>query len=154
VSGTPTLSWGIKESLLAYIERLDDGAIDITAGASREGNEFHFTFDESSSDFNEEAGEGVLQFRGSVVLTGHWGAMRVEIHDPRLTIAGGGAGDIEIRTNSVLSGERFETFATLTVTSSGPALEATTSLAAPGQLILGQQYSVGQELSQLRVSWT
>jgi hypothetical protein len=152
MSGTPTLSWGIKESLLAYIERLEDGAIDTTAGASREGNDFTFTFDETTSNFDEATGEGVLQFRGSVVLTGHWGAMRVEIHDPRLTIAGG-AGEIETRTNSVISAERFETFATLTVTSPAPVLTAATALAAAGRMLLGQQYSVGQELSELRVTW-
>lgn len=153
MTATPVLSWGIKESLLAYIERLEDGGIEISNGAVRDGNEFRFDLDESNSQFDASTSEGTLQFRGSVILTGHWGAMRVEIHDPQI-VANGASGEINTTTKNVLSADRTETFGTLTITAGAPQLHADVNLAAAGRMLLGQQYSVGQELSPLTVSWS
>jgi hypothetical protein len=153
MTATPVLSWGIKDSLLAYIERLEDGAIDTSNGASRLGNEFVFENDGSESSFDESTGEGTLQFRGSVILSGHWGAMRVEIHNPQIVVKGN-TGEIITTTKNVLSADRAETFATFTVTAGAPQLQADVQLAAAGRMLLGQQYSVGQELSPLTVSWS
>ena len=150
---TPSLSWGIKDSLLAYIERLEDGAITTTDGATRVGNDFHFKNDQSASHFNPEEGKGTLQFRGSVILTGHWGAMRVEIHDPQIEISGN-SGVLLTTTKNVISADRSEVFATLAVSAISPVLMADVQLAAAGRMLLGQQYSVGQELSPLSVSWS
>ena len=153
MTGRPTLRWSIKESLLAYLERIEDGKIDTTHGASFTDNTFEFVADDAAAEFNQETGEGVIQFRGSAILTGHWGAMRVEIHNPRITLTQG-SGELATRTNSVISAERFEPFATLTVVSSTPVLRAHAALTAAGRMLLGQQYSVGQELSDVEVTWS
>lgn len=153
MSGTPVLRWGIKESLLAYIDRIEDGVIDTSAGAGFSDGTFSFAFDEATSTFDSSRGQGMLQFRGSVIITGHWGAMRVEIHDPQLQIDGNN-GVLSTRTNSPISAERFEAFASLSEVTSPPSLTATTNLAAAGRMMLGQQYSVGQELDPLKVVWS
>lgn len=152
MSVTPVLRWGIKESLLAYIDRIEDGVIETSSGAGFSDGIFSFAFDEATSTYNSSQGQGMLQFRGSVVITGHWGAMRVEIHDPQLQIDGT-TGVLSTRTNSPISAERFEEFATLSKVTSPPALTATTNLAAAGRMMLGQQYAVGQELDLLTVVW-
>ena len=149
---TPTLTWGIKESLIAYIERLEDGSFDTSEGAARVGNEFSFTFDSQASNFDEASRNGVLQFRGSVIISGHWGAMRVEILDPRISLEGD-LGELAILTKSVFSGESFAPFASLAVTAQTPHLTAAVSLAPAGQALMGQQYTVGQELSPISISW-
>lgn len=153
MSGTPVLRWGIKESLLAYIDRLEDGAIKASAGAEYTSGTFSFAFSEGSSSFDHATAQGRLQFLGSVIITGHWGAMRVEIHDPQLFLEGS-SGVLSTRTNSPISAERFETFATLSEVTHAPTLTAQVSLAAAGRMMLGQQYSVGQELDSLQVAWS
>lgn len=150
---TTMLTWGIKESLIAYIERLEDGVFETTSGALREGNEFLFPLDTEASDFEHETQQGTLQFRGSVIITGHWGGMRVEIHDPRITL-NGTTGELETLTKSVFGADSFGTFATINVTSPAPQLTADVALAPAGQALMGQQYSVGQELSPVSISWT
>ena len=150
---TTTLTWGIKESLIAYIERLEDGVFETIAGASRTGNEFQFPLDAAASQFDTETQQGVLQFRGSVIITGHWGGMRVEINDPRITLAGD-TGELSTLIKSVFGDNSYITFGTLNVTSPAPQLTAAVSLAPGGQSLMGQQYSVGQELSPLSISWS
>lgn len=153
MSGTPVLRWGIKESLLAYIDRIEDGVIESSAGASFSDGTFSFEFDEAQSTYDSTTANGMLQFRGSVIITGHWGAMRVEIHDPQLQIDGT-TGALSTRTNSPISAERFEVFATLSEVTPSPTLSAHVNLAAAGRMMLGQQYSVGQELDSLTVVWS
>lgn len=148
-----TLTWGIKESLIAYIERLEDGLFETTAGASRFGNEFQFPQDEGASTFDPDTQLGVLQFRGSVIITGHWGSMRVEINDPRITLSGE-TGEICTLIKSVFGDDSFLTFGTLSVTAPAPKLTAGVALATGGQSLMGQQYTVGQELSPLSISWS
>ncbi len=150
--GKPVLSWGIKDSLLAYIDRIEDGVIATSSGADFSDGTFTFRFDETSSAFEQTTAQGVLQFRGSVIITGHWGAMRVEIHDPQLRIEGT-EGFLSTRTNSPISAERFEDFATLSNITVQPTLDASVKLASAGRMMLGQQYSVGQELDSLTVVW-
>lgn len=150
---TTTLTWGIKESLIAYIERLEDGLFETTTGASRIGNEFQFPLDEAASTFDPETQQGVLQFRGSVIITGHWGGMRVEINDPRITLSGD-TGEISTLIKSVFGDDSFLTFGTLNVSAPAPKLTAGVALAAGGQSLMGQQYTVGQELSPLSISWS
>lgn len=153
MSGTSVLRWGIKESLLAYIDRIEDGVIETSAGAGLSYGTFTFEFDEATSTYDATAETGMLQFRGSVIITGHWGAMRVEIHDPQLHIDGT-TGSLSTRTNSPISAERFEVFASLSEVTTSPTLSAHVNLAAAGRMMLGQQYSVGQELDALTVVWS
>lgn len=147
-----TLIWGIKKSLLEYVEGLEDGTVEVTAPATRTGGEFTFTLDEEASDFDPATRRGILQFRGSVVLTGYWGTMRVELTDPQLSV-GEIATDLLVKTSSMFTGERFDPIASVAVTTFEPELLGTTRLTSAGRLLLGEQYQVGQELSDLRVTW-
>ncbi|MEY2698796.1 MAG: hypothetical protein RL720_752 [Actinomycetota bacterium] len=146
-----TLTWGIKESLIAYIERLEDGVIETSGGASRDGDEFRFTFDSSASDYNSEKHSGSLQFRGSVLLTGHWGGMRIEVLDPLVVIVGS-TGELLTTSQSVFGPDQVDVFATLIPSFETSLLTATTQLAAAGRALMGQQYEVGQDLSPLSIS--
>lgn len=152
MTSLPTLSWGIKDSLLAYIARIEDGLIETTSGASREGDNFLFSYDEAASNFDVDSSEGVLQFRGSVIFTGHWGSMRVEIHDPQLHLSGG-TGELATSTKNIIGSDRVEAFATVSLLTPAPVLTASTVLTAAGRMLMGQQYNVGQELNTLQVTW-
>lgn len=146
------LTWGIKESLIAYIERIEDGVIETTGGASRIGNEFQFTVDGAASDFSSENNSGSLQFRGSVVFTGHWGGMRIEIHDPLIVLVGS-TGELLTTAKSVFGPDQVDVFATLIPSIDASHVTATAQLATAGRALMGQQYEVGQELSPLQISF-
>lgn len=150
MAGEPILVWGVKTSLLQYVEALEDGLIETSAPAVRDGSNFSFAYDLSGSIFEGDLLECVLQFRGVVVMTAYWGTMQIEIKDPRLTLAGG-AGDLAVRTNSALFPDRFESIATVNVVTLEPELECEVRLSAAGRMLLGQQYQVGQELNCLTV---
>lgn len=147
-----TLTWGIKDSLVEYVEGLEDGAVEATAPAQRIEGGFSFQLDPDASSFDAEARIGILQFRGAVVLTGYWGTMRIELNDPQLRFAET-ATDLLVRTSSMFTGERFDPIVTVAVNQEGPDLLGETRLTSAGRLLLGEQYQVGQELSPLRVTW-
>lgn len=152
MNSSPTLIWGIKQSLVEYVESLEDGVIDVTEPAVRDALEFHFAFDPTASSYDEETRTGTLQFRGSVVMTGYWGAMRVEVNDPKLELHDA-SGKLSVRTSSVFSGERFDVIAFLDVAAHQPELTASVKLTPAGPNVFGPQYQVGQEMSELRVTW-
>lgn len=147
-----TLVWGIKESLLRYVEGLSDGAIVVSNSASRVGNDFEFTLDLAESDYDADSRVGTLQFRGSVLLTGYEGAMRVEIKDPQLYLKGD-VGGLALKASSIFTGERFEGVALVEITTYEPELQGTPKLTPSGPIIFGPQYQAGQELDVLRVRW-
>ncbi len=148
-----TLTWAVKESLVRYVSGLEDGEIQTTSPAERFGNVFQFQLDEEASDFSETNNSGTLQFRGSLILTGHWGSMRVELTDPKL-VTDGGALEVQTRTINPISGDRFETIARGTLVSDSDSAESLgkVTLTAAGRMIFGEQYQVGQELSDLYIS--
>lgn len=145
------LSWGIKESLLKYIESLDDGEIIMTVPAARDGDAFLFAVDTDASEFDPASANGTLQFVGEVMLTGYHGAMKIQIRNPRLTLKDG-QGVLTVSVSSVFTGDRLEPIAAVTVTETEPSLVCTTVLTRHGQALFGPQYQPGQELSPLTVS--
>ena len=147
-----TLVWGIKESLLGYVEGLDDGAIEVSDTVARVGNKFEFMLDVSESDYDADSRVGTLQFRGSVLLTGYAGAMRVEIKDPQLYLKGD-VGGLALMASSIFTGDRFEGVALVEVTAYEPELLGRPKLTPGGPIIFGPQYQAGQELDVLRVRW-
>ncbi|KAA0962498.1 hypothetical protein FQ142_04030 [Microbacterium sp. ANT_H45B] len=64
---TSTLIWPIKRSFTTYVERMDDGQIDLTGGAIRQADNFLFP----------SAGDG--RFAGSVTFSGHYGMLFLQI---------------------------------------------------------------------------
>lgn len=145
------LNWGIKESLLKYIESLDDGEVTLVAPASRSGDIFSFIIDEKASSFDSASGKGLLQFSGEVNLSGYYGAMKINVRDPQVFIKDG-SGVLLVIVESVFTGKRFDPIATLTRTTEGSEMVFTTALTPEGQMFLGPQYHPGQELSSLRLS--
>ena len=71
------LVWGIKESLIAYVTGMPDGAVETSDGARPGAAGFEFP---GSDDV----------FRGCVTLSGHDGMMHVAIRDPALVPEGSG----------------------------------------------------------------
>lgn len=147
-----TLHWGIKESLLAYVEGLEDGSVETVGPVIRQGNEFVFPLDQDASDFDPATRLGTLQFQGSVTLSGYWGSMRIQLTDPQLKMTDINT-DLLVRVSSMFTGERFEPIAAVAVTQFEPELTGTTRLTSAGRMLLGEQYHVGQELDPLRVNW-
>ncbi|AGN17754.1 LPXTG-motif cell wall anchor domain-containing protein [Corynebacterium glutamicum MT] len=70
-----TLEWGVKESFRAYFERLPDHNYALSGGSKRliDGQ---FQFPGSS------VGTRRLEFYGEVRMTGHHGALSLQIADP------------------------------------------------------------------------
>lgn len=141
-----TLVWGIKDTLIKYIESLKDGEIHLEGSVVREGDEFLFTIDESSSTFDTSANEGTLQFTGTVTLSGYFGALNIVVRDPRIILRGG-RGMLGVIVESVFADPRIDPVALLTITSDDPVIVATTMLTNEGQMLFGPQYEPGQEMS-------
>jgi len=152
MESTATLHWGIKESLLRYIDGLEDGSMQVVDPASRDGSEFTFPLDVAASDFDTQTRVGTLQFRGSVILSGHWDSLRIEVNDPQLKITNINT-DLLVRVTSIFTGERFLALAAVAITEFEPELIGVTRLTSAGRSLLGEQYQVGQELAALRVTW-
>ncbi|GAA1635218.1 HtaA domain-containing protein [Georgenia ruanii] len=160
---TAGLTWAVKESLVTYVEGLADGMVDTLAPASRTADGFWFPL--SAEDPGPAAGHprSAWQFLGTVRLSGHWGALDVELRDPRVEF-GGGHGTLLIRERGGRDADARLPLADLVP--GGPAaagdgkpagvgmstLELAASLTGHGRLLLGGQYGVGEPLSTLRVS--
>ncbi len=144
---SPTkLNWGIKESLLSYIESLDDGTIELESPARREGTGFAFSLAPNRTDFDEEKFYGLLQFEGAVHMSGYHGAMNITIRDPQLIIKSG-QGVLSVEVESVFSGKRFDPIAVVKRVDGVETPTFITRLTSEGQMLFGPQYSPGQELS-------
>lgn len=169
---TAGLTWAVKESLLTYVEALDDGAVEVVAPTSRSEDGFFFPTAEPGDSptaepgadptvevVNSPAADGppaALQFLGAVRLTGHWGMLDVELRDPRVELDGG-RGTLFVRERGGRDPEAYLPFADLTVgeptTERGSAVvEAAATLTGHGRLLLGGQYAVGEPLSPVLIT--
>jgi hypothetical protein len=70
------LEWGLRQSFIAYVEQLPDGAVTVTDGAAREGGVFRLPGRRLSSD--EYAFDGALHFYG------HAGVLDVTLAEIRI----------------------------------------------------------------------
>ncbi|MDH6535865.1 HtaA domain-containing protein [Aurantimicrobium minutum] len=145
------LHWSVKDSLIAYISRLEDGVVEALEPATRTESGFTFVLNEVASDFNPETHTGVLQFQGTAHFTGHWGMMNITIKDPRIEMTLG-QGLLSIAQGGILSPEVHVPFAQVNVVPGSQPLKFTASLTAEGRGVLGEQYTVGQELSPLTLN--
>lgn len=170
---TPGLTWGVKDSLVAYVEGLDDGAVAAEVPATRTAAGFHFPWDPDVPGDTDRSGEadvagdphggaaGELRFRGAVRFAGHWGALAVELRDPRV-VWDGAAGTLLFRDGGR---DRWTPFADLTArTAEGGASEAgpvgdaavvvaRAALTGYGRLLLDGQYPVGTALNDVRIDF-
>jgi hypothetical protein len=142
------LHWSVKDSLIAYISGLEDGTVEALEPATRTESGFNFALNEAASDFNAETHTGVLQFLGTAHFTGHWGMMNITIKDPRVELTSGN-GVLSIAQGGILSPEVHLPFAQVNVVPGSHPLMFTAALTAEGRGVMGEQYTVGQELSPL-----
>lgn len=165
---TPGLSWAVKDSLIAYVEALDDGVVEALAPAARTDAGFTFPWApettaadgdpaavvDPTAEADPSADGGVVAYRflGAVRLAGHWGALDVELRDPRIELDGT-RGVLLVRERGG-RGERWLPFADLALAEPADTgtLEATTALTGHGRLLLDGQYAVGTALSPLRIT--
>ena len=145
------LHWSVKDSLIAYISRLDDGVVEALEPATRTESGFTFVLNEVASDFNPEAHTGVLQFLGTAHFTGHWGMMNITIKDPRIELTSG-HGVLSIAQGGILTPEAHVPFVNVNVVPGSHPLMLTTALTAGGRGVMGEQYTVGQDLSPLTLN--
>ena len=145
------LHWSVKDSLIAYISRLEDGVVEALEPATRTESGFTFVLNEVASDFNPETHTGVLQFLGTAHFTGHWGMMNITIKDPRIELTSG-HGVLSIAQGGILTPEAHVPFVNVNVVPGSHPLMLTTALTAEGRGVMGEQYTVGQELSPLTVN--
>ena len=144
------LQWGLKESLVSYIEGLSDGSISVTEPAERREEGFSFPCDIDTSSFDSDTGSGVLQFLGGVSLTGHWGALSISLSQPRLELLNG-MGQLKMAQLGLFSSEPYYTFATVTAREGSLYGDFVVELAPGGRAVMGEQYQVGQELDALHL---
>ena len=140
------LHWSVKDSLIAYISGLEDGTVEALEPATRTESGFNFALNEAASEFNAETHTGVLQFLGTAHFTGHWGMMNITVKDPRIELTSG-HGVLSIAQGGILSPEIHVPFVNLDVVPGSHPLMLTAVLTAEGRGVMGEQYSVGQELS-------
>ena len=145
------LHWSVKDSLIAYISRLEDGVVEALEPAIRTETGFSFVLNEVASDFNADTHTGVLQFLGTAHFTGHWGMMNITIKDPRIELTSG-HGVLSIAQGGILSPEVHVPFVNVNVVPGSHPLMLTTTLTADGRGVMGEQYTVGQELSPLTLN--
>lgn len=152
---TAGLAWAVKDSLVSYVEALDDGAVEVLTPASRSAAGFWFPLAETAGSDVVPVGSA-LQFLGAVRLTGHWGALDVELRDPRVELDGR-RGTLLVRDRGSRDPGATVPFADLTVVEPADVgarpVELAASLTGHGRLLLGGQYRVGEPLSPLRITF-
>jgi hypothetical protein len=154
----PGMTWAVKDSLVAYVEGLDDGSVEAVIPASRTRQGFAFPWDGPAAAGDAACPVGVLRFRGAVRLTGHWGMLDVELRDPRIDLDGQ-RGTLLVRERGGRDPEKSLPFADLRVSRRGtaengaPYVELSAFLTGQGSLLLGGQYPAGQALSPVRITF-
>ena len=150
------LSWAVKDSLVSYVETLPDGVVEVLPPATRSEVGFWFPWaDTAGSDV--ALPEGTLGFLGAVRLSGHWGALDVELRNPRVEL-GGLQGRLLVRDRGSRDPGATLPFADLalgelTGVADGAPIELAASLTGHGRLLLGGQYRAGEPLSPLRITF-
>lgn len=81
-------TWGVKESFRNYVTGpVAAGQITTSDGATTNGDGT-FGFQPASGSFDPATGKADVKFGGTVLFTGHAGALRVRVSDPRVAYQG------------------------------------------------------------------
>ena len=138
------LRWAVKESFIAYIEGLSDGAIETFDGAVQADGVFVFP--------GESAGGGGLSFNGGVQFRGFAGMLDVRLVD--LMIEGDGADKALtalVGPKSIAARVAIATIDAGQTFRVGEHWTAMPRLTFEGVRIFGDVYKVGAELAPLVV---
>lgn len=152
MAGAAGMTWGIKDTLVSYVEELDDGSVEVHAPAVRTEGAFFFPWDETGAGRpGDTAGE--LRFQGGVRLTGYWGALDVELREPRVEWDGD-AGTLLVRERAGGGWLRLATLELGAARADDDAVvrEASAALTGVGALLLGGPYRPGTPLSPLTIA--
>ena len=87
------MTWGFKESFLAYLDSsIANGSWGLTDVTENADNVF--VWSDGSGDLGEEFDAGTIDFEGSVLFTGHSGALNTTIANPRLVFTAENTADL------------------------------------------------------------
>lgn len=147
------LSWGFKQSFLAYLDSTIANGSWALNGPTQNGTVFDWT---AGSGAVDSSSSGVVLFPGSVRFTGHSGALDTTIANPQIELASDGSGflllDITGTTQSgqtvKQSGVRFATLELTALQHSGDTLSvqnAPATLTSAGAGAFGT-YPAGESL--------
>lgn len=131
----PHLCWGLKESLRSYLQLVPDGAVECRDGAVQT--------EDGAFEFPPVAGRAA-EFRGTVLLTGHGGAMQIELSDPQVEEEAG-ASFLSVRQGAT----RLRVAALLRPLLPDESDGSPTTLTADGAHWLGDFYAPGDELDPI-----
>ena len=101
-----TLDWGVKESFRTYIATIAAGTVELTDGATLNGNGTYRFPGVAGGSYDGATGDAAASFGGKVRFTGHHGALDLSITSPRVDI--GGVKDVlraDVVSKSLSTGE-------------------------------------------------
>lgn len=132
-----TLTWGVKASLLQYLTTMARGRVEVFDDATV--TDLGIVFPAA------ETADHPLVFRGTVLLTGHGGLMRISLSDPVIHRESDGRW---LLSACRADGERFPVadIDQFTQDDSGLVQAGVTTLTAEGVPIFGDQYAAGTVL--------
>ena len=132
------LEWGIKDSLLTYIENVAGEVV--CEGAARTEDGFWFPDKQT----------GGLQFDGSVTFLAHEGVLRVMIMRPAITFESGRCFlTVESTTGRISIAEVLDWPADGSSSDSTPVLLSDVALTVAGSQLLGDIYAPWQRMAPI-----
>lgn len=161
VVANSTLTWGFKDSFLAYLDsNIANGSWGLTGVTETENGEF--VWSNGAGDISENLDAGKIDYEGSVLFTGHEGTLNTTIANPRLVFTSATTADLYLDITGVTQGGtdtaaqavKFATVEWPQASASSPALEL-----LEGKVVLTQAgaeafgtYPAGEEMAPLSIS--
>ncbi len=138
-----TLTWGVKSSLLHYLTGVARGRIEVFDGALMTDRGVVFPAQEHAPH--------PLVFRGTVLLTGHGGMMRISLGDPVIHRESDGRW---LLSACGADGERIPVadIDQFTQDDTGLVQAGVTTLTRAGVVIFGDQYPAGTVLDSPEIT--
>lgn len=160
-------TWGVKESFRNYVQGpVAMGQIATSGGATVNGDGT-FNFQPGSGTFDPASGKADAKFGGTVLFTGHMGALRLQISDPRITYQGASGtlyADVVSRDFNTAQDVSYPNvdLANLDLTGITPTVDGSTAsvsnipatLTADGAQAFADFYSPGESLDPISLSFT
>jgi hypothetical protein len=146
------LVWGIKASLIQYVEHTEDGQVTVSGGAERIPGTDNFRFAFLSADLSAQGHVVQAEYRGTINIRAYAGMLEVVVRDPLITFSGNGAA-VFIESD-LHRAERFPVaVGDLKMPNpgngSGVWCQVPMRLTAEGASWLGEHYFLGQEVDPI-----
>ena len=142
--GLVALDWGIKKTFRDYFEQLSDHSYELTEGAQlNDDSEISFAFAPDSKE------EKLVKFRGRVRLTGHSGALQIQIANPIVEFGTGKSATLSAEVDEYQGEPVRMIIANLEQLSASPSLKFRVELAKEGEYLFFGKYFEGEEMAPL-----